>query len=240
MSNPTAAMLVIGDEILSGRTRDSNLHHLAGQITAHGIDLREARVVADDHAAIVSAVRALSVTHDHLFTSGGIGPTHDDITADAVADAMGAMIGVRDDARAILAAHYAPRGVELNAARLRMARIPEGATLIENPISAAPGFTLCNVHVMAGVPAIFEAMLAGLLPRLSGGAPLISSSLRVDRPEGELAGPLADYAATHPDLSFGSYPSMAGGLYGASVVIRGTDADAVATAERDLARLLAP
>ncbi len=153
---------------------------------------------------------------------------------------MGAMIGVRDDARAILAAHYAPRGVELNAARLRMARIPEGAALIDNPISAAPGFSLCNVHVMAGVPAIFEAMLAGLLPRLTGGAPLISASLRVDRPEGELAGPLADYAAAHPDLSFGSYPSMAGGLYGASVVIRGTDADAVAAAERDLARLLAP
>ena len=240
MSNPTAAMLVIGDEILSGRTRDSNLHHLAGRLTAHGIDLREARVVADDHTAIVSAVRALSVTRDHLFTSGGIGPTHDDITADAVADAMGATIDVRDDARAILAAHYAPRGVELNAARLRMARIPEGAALIDNPISGAPGFSLCNVHVMAGVPAIFEAMLAGLLPRLTGGAPLISASLRVDRPEGELAGPLADYAAAHPDLSFGSYPSMAGGLYGASVVIRGTDADAVAAAERDLARLLAP
>ncbi len=162
--NPTAAMLVIGDEILSGRTRDSNLHHLAGALTAHGIALKEARVIPDDHATIVAAVRALKSTHDHLFTSGGIGPTHDDITADAVAEACDAPIGPRADAMALLQAHYDLQGLAFNAARQRMARIPEGATLIDNPISIAPGFSIANVHVMAGVPAIFEAMLAGLLP----------------------------------------------------------------------------
>jgi len=171
MANPTAAMLVIGDEILSGRTRDSNMNHLAKALTEHGIALREARMISDDHDVIAAAVRDLSASYDHLFTSGGIGPTHDDITAEAVADAMGAACGVHDDARAILQAHYDRQGQELNEARLRMARIPDGAELIENPISAAPGFTLGNVHVMAGVPTIFEAMLAGLLPTLTGRCP---------------------------------------------------------------------
>ncbi|HHC28972.1 MAG TPA: competence/damage-inducible protein A, partial [Rhodobacterales bacterium] len=152
MANPTAAMLVIGDEILSGRTRDSNLHHLAGRLTAHGVDLKEARVVADDQAAIVAALRALSPAYTHVFTSGGIGPTHDDITADAVAAAFEVEIDIRDDARAVLEAFIHARGSEVTPARLRMARIPEGATLIDNPVSAAPGFTLNNVHVMAGVP----------------------------------------------------------------------------------------
>jgi molybdenum cofactor synthesis domain-containing protein len=152
MPNPTAAMLVIGDEILSGRTRDSNTHHLAGELTRHGIDLREVRVVADDHAAIVAAVHALRTAYDHVFTSGGIGPTHDDITADAIAAAFATPISIRADARALLQAHYDRQGTVLNEARLRMARIPDGASLIDNPVSAAPGFTLGNVHVMAGVP----------------------------------------------------------------------------------------
>ncbi len=223
MPNPTAAMLVIGDEILSGRTRDSNLHYLAGELTHRGIDLKEARLVPDHHEAIVAAVDDLRVTYDHLFTSGGIGPTHDDITAEAVAAAFGAKIGIRDDARALLAAHYERSGLEFNAARQRMARIPEGASLIENPISAAPGFTLGNVHVMAGVPDIFRAMLASLLPTLTGGAPLLSQSLRIDRGEGEIAGPLGRLAAEFADLSFGSYPFVQGGAYGANVVVRGTD-----------------
>ena len=227
MPNPTAAMLVIGDEILSGRTRDANMHHLAGELTAHGIDLREVRVVSDDHPAIVAAVQALSGPFDHLFTSGGIGPTHDDITADAVAEAMGAPIGIRDDARALLEDHYARSGTELNAARLRMARIPEGAVLIDNPISAAPGFSLGNVHVMAGVPAIFQAMVASLLPGLTGGLPLLSRTLRVERPEGEVAEILGRIAAEHPDLSFGSYPFIQNSLYGTNVVVRGTEAAAL-------------
>ncbi|MGR3591407.1 MAG: competence/damage-inducible protein A [Limimaricola soesokkakensis] len=222
-SNPTAAMLVIGDEILSGRTRDSNMNHLARELTLRGIDLREARVISDDHDAIVAAVRELSAAHDHLFTSGGIGPTHDDITAEAVAAAMETPIDVRDDARAILAAHYEARGVELNAARLRMARIPDGATLIDNPVSAAPGFSLRNVHVMAGVPRIFEAMLAGLLPTIPGGRPVLSQSLRVERGEGDVAEPLSELARAHPTLAIGSYPFTENGVSGTNVVIRGGD-----------------
>lgn len=236
MTNPTAAMLVIGDEILSGRTRDSNLHHLAGELTRRGIVLREARVVADDHAAIVAAVRALSAAYDHVFTSGGIGPTHDDITADAVAEAFGAAIDIRADARAILAAHYAQTGTELNAARLRMARIPEGARLIDNPISRAPGFSIANVHVMAGVPNIFEAMLAGVLQGISGGPPLLSQTLRVMRGEGEIATALGALAKDFADLSFGSYPFVRDGAFGTNLVIRGTDATRIDAAMLRLAQ----
>jgi len=224
MANPRAAMLVIGDEILSGRTRDSNMHFLAGALTKVGIDLREVRVVPDDHAAIVAGVRALSGSHDHLFTSGGIGPTHDDITADAVAEAMGVPIGPRADAMALLKAHYDRQGLPFNAARQRMARVPEGAALIDNPISVAPGFTIGNVHVMAGVPAIFEAMVASVLPRLMGGAPLLSQNLRVLRGEGEIAADFAALAADYPALSMGSYPFQLNGAFGTNLVIRGTDA----------------
>lgn len=224
MPNPTAAMLVIGDEILSGRTRDANMYHLAGQLTAIGIDLREVRVVSDDAPAIIAAVQALSAGFDHVFTSGGIGPTHDDITADCIAAAFGDTIDVRDDARALLAAHYERSGQELNAARLRMARIPASARLIENPVSTAPGFTLGNVHVMAGVPAVFQAMLASVLPALTKGAPLVTRSLAVMRGEGEIAAPLADFAAAYPDLSVGSYPFQRNGAHGANLVVRGADA----------------
>lgn len=230
MENPKAAMVVIGDEILSGRTQDKNMHFLAGALSEKGIPLQEARVIADDHDTIVATVRALSDNYTHVFTSGGIGPTHDDITADAVADALGAPIDVRADARALLQAHYDRNGTELNAARLRMARIPDGAALIDNPISAAPGFTLGNVHVMAGVPSVFQAMVASVLPGLTGGAPLLSESLRVDRPEGELAGPLAQAAEVYPDLSFGSYPFIRDGVFGANLVVRGTDATRLAEA----------
>ncbi len=223
MTNPTAAMLVIGDEILSGRTRDSNMHHLAQELTRIGITLREVRVVSDTHADIVAAVRALSAAHTHVFTSGGIGPTHDDITADAIADAMGATISHRADAMALLQAHYDRAGLPFNEARQRMARIPEGATLIDNPVSTAPGFTLGNVHVMAGVPNIFQAMVASLLPKLTGGAPLLSQSLRVNRGEGEIAGPFGALAAEYPDLSMGSYPFTQNGAHGTNLVIRGTD-----------------
>ncbi len=198
MPNPTAAMLVIGDEILSGRTRDSNMHHLAQEFTRHGIDLREVRMVSDDRAAIVAAVNALRQAFDHVVTSGGIGPTHDDITASSL--------------------------TEMNEARLRMARIPDGATLIDNPISAAPGFSLGNVHVMAGVPQIFEAMVASLLSTLVGGAPLLSQTLRVQRGEGMVAEPLGALAEEFSDLQFGSYPFQKDGIFGTNVVVRGTDA----------------
>ena len=243
MPNPTAAMLTIGDEILSGRTRDTNMPHLAQALTAKGIALRETRVVPDEMAEIVAALNALRARYTHVFTSGGIGPTHDDITADAVAAAFGVPIDVREDARAILAAHYANPEADLNPARLRMARIPDGATLIENPVSRAPGFSLGNVHVMAGVPAVFEAMVAGLLPRLTGGRPLLSETLRVERPEGEIAGPLRRVAETHPSVAIGSYPFVRDGRFGSNLVARSEDPAALAAAFADLqalARELAP
>lgn len=230
MPNPTAAILVIGDEILSGRTRDANMHYLAGELTRVGIDLTEARMVPDRTEAIVAAVNALRAGHDHLFTSGGIGPTHDDITSDAVALAFGVPISVRADARAILQAHYDRSGIELNEARLRMARVPERARLIDNPVSAAPGFTIGNVHVMAGVPDIFRAMVASVLPTLTGGQPVLSQTLRLMKGEGTIAAPLAALAAEFPDLSFGSYPFVRDGAYGTNLVVRGQDAGRLSAA----------
>jgi molybdenum cofactor synthesis domain-containing protein len=237
MPNPTAAMLVIGDEILSGRTRDSNMHFLAQEFTKHGIDLREVRIVSDDGPAIVAAINALRASHDHVVTSGGIGPTHDDITAPCVAEAFGVAITVRDDARALLQAHYDRQGSTLNEARLRMARIPDGATLIDNPVSIAPGFTLGNVHVMAGVPAVFQAMVSSVLPTMTGGQPLLSQTLRIERGEGDIAGPLSTLAERYADLSIGSYPYQRNGAFGANVVIRGPDGARIDAAMTELAAL---
>lgn len=233
MSNPTAAMLVIGDEILSGRTRDANFHHLAEQLTDRGIQLQEARIVADRHEQIVAAVNGLRCRYDHVFTSGGIGPTHDDITAAAVADAFGVKIDVREDARSLIAERCAAYGLELNEARLRMARIPDGAVLVHNQVSAAPGFTIGNVHVLAGVPDIFRSMLAGLLVTIPGGSPLTKRSLEVSCPEGELASALGGIADRYPDLQIGSYPYQRGSRFGVSIVVRGEDEHRVilATAE---------
>jgi len=236
-ARPTAAMIVIGDEILSGRTQDANAHHLAGVLTGLGIRLVEIRVVEDRRAAIVGAVRALAPAVDHLFTSGGIGPTHDDITADCVAEAMGAPIDVRDDARAILERYYGADGI--NAARLRMARIPEGARLIENPLSQAPGFVLGNVHVLAGVPAIFRVMLAGLAPTLRGGPPILSHAFRVPVPEGDLAEALRRLAGAHPDVEIGCYPFYRGGL-GCTLIAGATEPAALAGAAEALRAMLAP
>lgn len=239
MPNQTAAMLVIGDEILSGRTRDSNMHHLAMALTEHGLSLNEARVVADDQAAIVAAVNALRGAYDHVFTSGGIGPTHDDITADAMAVAFGVPITHRADAMALLQAHYDRQALPFNEARQRMARIPDGAVLIDNPVSIAPGFTLGNVHVMAGVPRIFEAMLAGVLSGIAHGKPLLSRSLRMNRGEGEIATPFATFAAENPDLQMGSYPFNSNGSFGTNLVIRGTDAARLDAAIAELEARLA-
>ncbi len=238
MANPTAAMLVIGDEILSGRTRDANMHYLAGELTKHGIDLTEVRIVSDDAPAIEAAVKALAESHDHVFTSGGIGPTHDDITADCIARAFGAQIDIRDDARALLQAHYDKSGLELNEARLRMARIPDGAALIDNSVSTAPGFSIENVHVMAGVPLVFQAMVASVLPGLTGGSPLLSQTLRVDRGEGDIAAMLAVLAEEFDDLSIGCYPFQINGVFGANVVVRGTDGARIDAATTRLAKEL--
>ncbi|MDO5706917.1 MAG: molybdopterin-binding protein [Paracoccus sp. (in: a-proteobacteria)] len=227
--NPTAAILVIGDEILSGRTREGNAHHLAQVLSATGFDLREIRVVADDHDAIVAAVRALDRTlggaWDLVFTSGGIGPTHDDITADAVAEAHGAALEINAQARAVLAARCDRMGLELTENRLRMARIPVGATLIENAVSAAPGFSIGATHVMAGVPAVFRGMVDWLIPRLPGGRPVQSATIEVRRGESDVAEGLRDVAGEFPDLSLGSYPYHdAERGWGTHLVVRGLDA----------------
>lgn len=223
MDRPSAAMVVIGDEILSGRTRDANMHHLAQALTAHGIALQEVRVVSDERTAIIKAIQELADGHTHVFTSGGIGPTHDDITAEAVAEAFDTPISVRNDARAILQAHYDRQGQTLNEARLRMARIPDGAELIDNPVSAAPGFRLANVYVMAGVPVIFETMVQSVLAGLDGGPVLLSDSLRVDRGEGDIATLLGEIAQDHPDAQIGSYPFQQNGRFGANIVVRHSD-----------------
>ncbi|RLJ52055.1 molybdenum cofactor synthesis domain-containing protein [Litoreibacter meonggei] len=238
MPNPTAAMLVIGDEILSGRTKDANTNYLACALTEAGIDLKEARVVSDDQAQIVDALQALSGQFDHVFTSGGIGPTHDDITADAVGAAFGAKVDIRDDARALLATHYERQGMEFNAARKRMARIPDGATLIDNPVSIAPGFSIGNVHVMAGVPTVFHAMVATVLATMTGGQPLLSETLKVFIGEGDIAGPLGVLAEANPDVSLGSYPFQKDGVYGSNVVARGTDATRLKSVMEQLAKAL--
>ena len=237
MPNPTAAMLVIGDEILSGRTRDSNMHYLAGELTKVGINLAEVRVVSDDRDAIIGAVQALSAGFDQVFTSGGIGPTHDDITADCIAAAFGVPIDGRPDARAILQAHYDRTGTLLNEARLRMARIPEGAALIDNPVSSAPGFSVGNVHVMAGVPSVFQAMVASVLPGLTGGVPLLSQTWRIEKGEGDIAGPLTALAQDFSDLAIGSYPFNQNGIYGANIVIRGQDLPRIEVAMAQLMAL---
>ena len=238
MPNPTAAMLAIGDEILSGRTLDSNSNHLAKKLTEVGIDMREVRVVGDEPSEIVAAVNALRKRFDYVFTSGGIGPTHDDITADCIAEAFGVGISVREDARAILATNYKNPDVELNEARLRMARIPDGANLIDNPVSKAPGFRLGNVHVMAGVPTIFHAMVESVLPTLTGGEPLLSVTVRIEAPEGEIAARLTQLTKDYPSLSFGSYPFIQNGLFGSNIVVRGTDTEKLKQAKQSLARLV--
>lgn len=220
--NPTAAMLVIGDEILSGRTRDANMYHLAGRLTEMGINLKEVRVVADEPSAIIHAVNELRSKFDHVFTSGGIGPTHDDITAENVAAALGVPIAPRQDAIDILATNYANGYADLNTARMRMTRIPDDAKLIDNSISKAPGFTIANIHVMAGVPKIFKVMLDSLLPKLKGGDPVISKNVKLSIAEGNIAEQLKLIVDTFPTLSIGSYPFSNSEGYGTNVVIRGT------------------
>jgi molybdenum cofactor synthesis domain-containing protein len=227
---PTAAVLIIGDEILSGRTADTNLSTLARFLAALGIDLLEARTVGDREDQIVDALNALRSGHDYVFTTGGIGPTHDDITADCVARAFGVGISEHPEALAILERRY---GDELNAARRRMARIPDGGVLIANPVTDAPGFQVENVFVMAGVPKIMTAMLEDVAPRLRTGAVVHARTLRVTGVgEGAVAATLAEAAKANRELSFGSYPFGAGtqGEIGTNLVVRGRDATAVEAA----------
>ncbi len=239
-----AAVLVIGDEILSGRTQDVNIAQIAHFLAPLGITLGEARVVSDDRDAIMDAVRALSARWDYVFTTGGIGPTHDDITADAIAAAFDRSIDVREDARAILEERYAASGVELTPARLRMARIPDGAELIANPVTGAPGFQIGNVFVLAGVPKIARGMLEDIAGRLTGGAVTRSASIRLEGVrEGDIAEILGQAAKDFPTVSIGSYPwfeELAGGglSRGVAVVLRSADARALAGAEQAVRALL--
>jgi len=202
----TAGILVIGDEILSGRTKDKNIGYIAAYLTAIGIDLREVRVVADDEDAIVEALNALRARYTYVFTTGGIGPTHDDITADCVAKAFGVAIDYDPRAVAMLKERYAAMGTELNAARMRMTRVPRGADLVPNKVSAAPGFWIGNVIVMAGVPSIMQAMLDAAAPKLRTGIRMLSETVRADCREGDVGTELGEVAKAHPEVMIGSYP----------------------------------
>ncbi|HZY69244.1 MAG TPA: molybdopterin-binding protein [Devosia sp.] len=222
-TNPTAALLVIGDEILSGRTKDVNIAATAEFCTDLAIDLTEVRVVSDDEAAIIEAVNALRARYTYVFTTGGIGPTHDDITADAIAKAFGVALPINPEARAMLEARWRDRGIEVNESRLRMARIPEGADLIVNSVSAAPGFRIGNVHVMAGVPVIMRAMLESIAPTLQGGRKVHSLTVKSRVGEGNIGGPLAALQTQFPDVKMGSYPRMGDGTVLTELVLRSAD-----------------
>jgi len=242
----TAGVVVIGDEILSGRTRDVNIQQIAEFLAPLGISVIEARVVSDDQDAIVEAVRALSKRCDYAFTTGGIGPTHDDITADAVAAAFGRSIDVRDDARAILESWYERSGTEITDARLRMARIPDGAALIDNPVTGAPGFQIENVFMLAGVPKIARGMLEDVAPRLTRGAVTHAVTVRLDNArEGDIAPRLKAIQDAHAGVSLGSYPwfeedGEGGFRRGVALVARGTDEAALDRVRVELEALKAP
>jgi molybdenum cofactor synthesis domain-containing protein len=228
MSVSTAAMLVIGDEILSGRTQDSNSNYVARQLTALGIDLKEVRVVGDVEAEIVAALDALRTRYNFVFTTGGIGPTHDDITADAVAKAFGVSIGYHPEAYAALEARYAPG--EFNEMRKRMARVPDGGILIKNSASVAPGFQIGNVFVMAGVPMVMRAMMEEILPRLPRGVAVQSITISAALAEGTIAQGLAEIQKAYPQTVIGSYPWYRDGKFGAQLVARSRDVQAMEAA----------
>ena len=219
----SAGLLVIGDEILSGRTKDVNIGATADFCTDLGIELKEVRVVSDETDDIVDAVNALRTRYTYVFTTGGIGPTHDDITADAIAKAFGVALPINPQARALLEARWKDTGTEVNEARLRMARIPEGADLIVNSVSAAPGFRIGNVHVMAGVPIIMRAMLEAIAPTLQGGRKVLSATVKAAVGEGTIGGPLGELQNQYPDVKMGSYPQMGRDRVMTELVLRSSD-----------------
>ena len=234
----TAALAVIGDEILSGRTQDKNVAQLATWLNVQGIRLAEVRIVPDVTARIAETVNALRATHDYLFTTGGIGPTHDDITVDAIAEAFGVPVVVHPEARAILEDYYRDRPGGLNEARLRMARAPAGAELIPNPSSGAPGVKMGNVYILAGVPHIAASMMDALTGTLEGGRPVVSVTVGARAPESEVADLLRETEAAHPGVAIGSYPFFKDGRYGANFVIRSEDAALVRETGEELSRRL--
>ncbi|MDA0220877.1 MAG: molybdopterin-binding protein [Proteobacteria bacterium] len=226
----TAAVLVIGNEILSGRTQDANVAFLGKSLNDLGIRLKEVRVVSDEEAEIVDAVNALRARWDYVFTTGGIGPTHDDITADSIAAAFGVGIDYHPEVYRKLKENFESRGFEANEARMRMARVPDGAQLIDNEISLAPGFQIGNVFVLAGVPSIARAMFRGASHRLRRGKVVLSRSIRVMTGEGTIARALSDLQDQYRDVEMGSYPWSLDGTYGTSLVLRATDPDRLAEA----------
>ena len=232
-AQPTAAILVIGDEILSGRTKDRNIGHIAEYLAALGIDLEEVRIVPDVEERIVEALDALRARATYVFTTGGIGPTHDDITADAVARAFGVPLRIDERAVAMLKERY-PQGGDLNEARLRMARVPEGGDLIPNALTKAPGFRVGNVFVMAGVPSIMQAMLDTVGPTLRAGVRLETRSIQIDLKEGDIGGPLGEVAKRHPGVMIGSYPHFDGQTFTTTLVLRSRDAPALDAAEAEV------
>jgi molybdenum cofactor synthesis domain-containing protein len=234
----TAAVLLIGSELLSGRTQDVNLRHIALKLAELGIVLAEARVVVDEADAIAEAVNALRRRYTYVFTTGGIGPTHDDITADSVGKAFGLKVTHNPKAVAILEESYRGRGMELNEARLRMARTPEGAELIENSVSAAPGFRIGNVFVLAGVPSIMQVMFEALMPQLKQGAPVRARTVGVHLPEGTIAAGFRELQARYPDVRMGSYPFQRDGRYGADLVLRATDETRLDAATEELKAMI--
>ena len=228
----TAGVLIIGDEILSGRTQDTNLRDIAKYLGVHGVDLAEARTVSDDIPEIVAALDALRTRYDYVITTGGIGPTHDDITADAVAAAFGVELEEHPEIMAMMAARW---GEAPNAARRRMARVPVGGVLVKNPVQGPPGFMIGNVFVLAGVPTIMRGMLEDVGHRLKGGAVTISRTVRVEGSgESVIAQPLEAVAKAHPDMSLGSYPFFGDGIYGSNLVLRGRDASELAAVVEEL------
>ena len=232
----TAALVIIGNEILSGRTQDKNLAHLAMKLNAAGIQLREVRVVPDIEAEIVAAVNAVRARYDYVFTTGGIGPTHDDITTASIAAAFGVAVIRHPEAEAALRAHY---GAEINDARLKMAEVPEGATLIPNAISVAPGFRMENVFVFAGVPRIMQAMLDAALPHLVGGATVHSASIATNLLEGTIAAGLTEIQARYADVDIGSYPTYESAQgYRTTLVLRSPDTQRNDAARREIADLI--
>jgi len=233
----TAGLLVIGDEILSGRTQDRNIAQVGSWLNLQGIRLAEVRVVADVVERIAAAVNALRSENDYLFTTGGIGPTHDDVTVDAIAHALGVPVVVHPKARAALEAYYSTRG-GLTDARMRMARVPEGAELIENPMSGAPGIRVGNIFILAGVPHIATLMLEALAGKLEGGRPLLSRTIGCWTPESEVADILRETEAAHPGCQIGSYPFFRDGRVGANFVVRATEAEALDACVEALARRL--
>jgi molybdenum cofactor synthesis domain-containing protein len=230
----TAALIVIGDEILSGRTKDRNIGYIADHCTAIGIQLQEVRIVADEEPAIVEAVNTLRARYTYVFTTGGIGPTHDDITADAIAKALGVPIDVHPEAFALLKAYYERNNREFTPARLRMARTPVGATLVENSISVAPGFMIGNVITMAGIPNIMQAMLEAVTPRLRTGRKMLSRSIDLNSPEGAIAELFGEHQKEFPDVPMGSYPFRVDDRPCTQLVLRSTDPERLAAATAGL------